>query len=78
MLLAANVDLDLLDIMGDTRENLYMINTSMRAEASSVVSTRQLQEFDNALDRWVQKYPAFAQITDNELSSCSKPQLFLG
>ena len=72
MLLAANVDLDLLDIMGDTRENLYMINTSMRAEASSVVSTRQLQEFDNALDRWVQKYPAFAQITDNELSSCSK------
>jgi len=78
MLLAANVNLDLLDIMGDTRENLYMINTSMRAEASSVVSTRQLQEFDNALDRWVQKYPAFAQITDNELSSCSKPQLFLG
>jgi len=78
MLLAANVNLDLLDIMGDTRENLYMINTSMRAETSSVVSTQQLQEFDNALDRWVQKYPAFAQITDNELSSCSKPQLFLG
>jgi hypothetical protein len=44
----------------------------MRAETSSVVGTRQMQEFDNALDRWVQNHPAFAQITDNELSTCSK------
>jgi hypothetical protein len=72
MLLAANANLDLLDIMGDTRENLYTIKTSMRAETSPVVGTRQLQEFDSALDRWVQKYLAFAQITDNELPTCSK------
>jgi hypothetical protein len=72
MLLAANANLDLLDFMGDTRETLYIIKTSTRAETSSVVGTRQMQEFDNALDRWVQNHPAFAQITDNELSTCSK------
>jgi hypothetical protein len=72
MLLAANANLDLVDILGDTRENLYLIKSVTRAETPSAVGTRQLQEFDAALDRWVQKYPAFAQITDAELSSCTK------
>ena len=72
MLLAANANLDLLDILGDTRETLYMAKAGTRAGSPSVVGTRQLQEFECALDRWVQKYPAFGQITDDELSSCSK------
>ena len=72
MLLAANANLDLLDILGDTREKLYMTKTMARTEKPSAVDTRQLQRFDEALEQWVQKYPTFAQITDGNLSACTK------
>jgi len=72
MLLAANANVAVLDILGDTREKLYMIKPEGRTETPSVVETRQLQEFDRALLRWQQNYPTFAQATDNNLATCTK------
>jgi len=72
MLLAANANLDLLDILGDTREKLYMIKLPAKTEKPSVVDIRQLEQLDGALDRWLEKYPTFAPITDDNLSSSTK------
>lgn len=71
-LLAADANIELLDILGTAVEKSYLTDTIARNHASTAVQHKQLREADRELERWGQKYPVFAQITDDSLATCTK------
>lgn len=72
MLLATNANVEVLEILGHTREKVYMTDTFKRGDSSTVVDPRHLQDLSRALDLWALKYPIFAQVTNDNLATCTK------
>lgn len=72
MLLAANANMELLEILGTTIDKAYFTDTIARNKGSTSVEYSQLREVGRKLERWAKKYPAFAGLTDDNLPMCTK------
>ena len=72
MLLAADANVELLEILGAAVENAYFTDAIAKDDGSTAVQHHQLREVGKNLERWARKYPVFAQVTDDNLSTCSK------
>ena len=71
-LLAADANIELLDILGTAVEKSYFTDAIAKSHASTAVQHKQLREVDRELERWGHRYPVFAQITDDTLATCTK------
>ena len=72
MLIAADANMELLEILGTAVEKAYFTDAIARNQGSTVVQYNQLHEVGRKLERWARKYPVFAQLTDDNLPICTK------
>jgi hypothetical protein len=72
MLLAADANLELLDILGITLEKVYFTDATAGNQASKVYQYNQLREVGGKLEEWARKYTVFTQLTAGSLATCTK------
>ena len=72
MLVAADANMELLEILGTVVEKAYFTDAIAGNAGSTVVQYNQLREVGRKLDRWARKYPVFAQVTNEDLPACTK------
>ena len=73
MLVAANANAELLCILSQAREKVYLANDRQAANGTRLVDASQLREFAQSLEQWAVKFPAFTPNTDPAfLATCPK------
>ena len=72
MLLAADANIELLDIMGATVEKAYFTDVTAKKGGPTLVQFERVREGGQMLERWAQRYPDFALGTHHDLTSCTK------
>jgi len=72
MLTAANANVELLEIMSNTRESVFFTDTTTPGQTSQVISTARLQSLSMALDRWALKYRVFTNAADDASKTSTK------
>jgi len=72
MLTAANANMDLLEILSETRESNFFTNITTPIASSNVISAVRLEELSMTLDRWAMKYHLLTGATNNNHATSSK------
>lgn len=71
-LLAADANLELLDILGATLEKAYFNDLSTRNQGSTIVKYDQFRQVGIELENWARKYAILIQVADDDLTTCTK------
>ena len=71
-LLAADANVELLDLLGATIDKAYFTNMASKAQDCPVVRFDQLREVGKKLADWAQRYAPPTQLAPDNLSKCSK------
>jgi hypothetical protein len=70
MIAASNANLELLDILGDTRESIFCTDATTQGGSSYLISGVRLHELSATLDQWASKHHVSTKTTgDSALTS---------
>lgn len=73
MLLAANANADLLGILSEARERVYLANDRQSSNGTRLVGADQLRDFARSLELWAEQYPTFGpDCGATDPATCSK------
>lgn len=72
MLKASNANMELLDILCDTRDNFYFRSTTAPGQGLNSISATQLHELNTALDQWALKHRPSTRATPGSPPSRGK------
>ena len=72
MTLAADANMELLDILGTAVERRYFRGADTNSAGPVSVQYNQLSEVGSKLERWTRKYAAVDQVTESSLGRCTR------
>ncbi|KAM0724329.1 hypothetical protein Q7P37_000211 [Cladosporium fusiforme] len=77
MLEASNANMELLDILCNTRDSFYFGTAATPGQSSNSISATQLHDLNTALDRWALKHRSLTRAIPGTPPSSDKTSLFL-